>query len=357
MESLFIYLFSFSFSAIIAFILQRNHLIFENGSIVKHIGYAGLIMFFPIVLSCFRTNIGIDYNTYEILFKDIHESSLINYISNLQNYEILNKPLVEVGYFIGGDNVKGVFALYAILTLLIYELSLFNFQNKISLSISTFVLLLILYSSSLNIVRQSLAVAIIFYSVKYIARRQFISFIVLCIVATGIHSSAIVGVLFYFLYGICDKKITNKTIALVILISPLFITSALTFLPEFALFERYFEVYETDSIDISASYILKIPFIVLLIVSYNSIKKYQITPLLLGLFLLELSLLTSASIFKWAFRLSYYPMIGQILLLGMMCTGKVKNHKAYEYAICIWYSFYFYQLYYIWGRDGIFPYQ
>lgn len=354
MVSLFLYLFSFLFAALCAQIVQNKTATREKIPAWEQVIYSSFIMLAPIIIACFRYDIGIDYSIYEVKFNSIHNSSILEYYDSQGSYEYVNKPLVDLGYWITGD-IAGAFAVYAILTLVIYEMSLFNFRKDISLSIGTLILLFLLYSASLNIVRQSLSIAIVFYSIKYVINKDIKRFIVLILIATGIHSSAFIAILFYFLYS---KKGSgkNNVIKLLIVFSPLIIFTGLTVLSHFMIFERYFESYDSSNNDITASYILKLPVLILLLLSYRRLIRIDISSIFYYIYAMEWTLLFTASIFKWAFRLSYYSYIGQIILLAMASKKCFQNAWFYKVASILWFLLYFYVLFYIWERDGIFPY-
>lgn len=354
MESLFLYLFSFMLAALCAQIVENKTAAIEEIPVWKQVIYSSFIMLAPIIIACLRQDIGIDYSIYEVKFNSIHNSSLLEYYENQGSYEYLNKPLVDLGYWLT-DDIRGAFAIYAILTFVIYEMSLLNFRRDTSLSIGTLILLFLLYSASLNIVRQSLSIAIVFYSIKYVIKRDIKRFIVLILIATGIHSSAFIAILFYFLYSKKSSR-KEKIIKLLIVFSPLIIFTGLTVLSHFIIFERYFESYDTSNNDISASYVLKMPVLILLLLSYRRLKRIDISSLFYYIYVMEWTLLFTASIFKWAFRLSYYSYMGQIILLAMASKKGMQNAWFYKFASVLWFLLYFYVLFYIWGRDGIFPY-
>jgi len=68
--------------------------------------------------------------------------------------------------------------------------------------------------------RQTIAIALTtLIGFEFIVRRRFIPFLILCIIAFFIHKSAIFFIPFYFL---CEKKITTKYIAAIIIAVPLF---------------------------------------------------------------------------------------------------------------------------------------
>lgn len=355
MESVILYITAFLIATLTAQVVQKKTAKVQRCSITTQILYSCCIMLAPMALACCRYGIGIDYNIYIDVFNRIHTTSLLDYHNEIGTYEYLNKPLVELGFLLTG-NTDGVFSVYAIFTLLIYEMALLNFRKQISLPLATLLLLFLLYSASLNIVRQSLSIAVVFYSVKYVLERNIKNFLILIIIATGIHSSAFIAIFFYFLYS-KDNAIKNKIIKIAIIIAPLAIAKSLSLISEFAIFERYFAVYDTSVIDISKSYIIKLPILIILLLAFRELRKFEITSLFYSVYIMEWTLMFSASIFKWAFRLTYYSYIGQIILLSMIPKKICRNAAIYNFAVISWYLIYFYVLYYIWGRDGIFPYK
>lgn len=355
MASVILYLLVFSFAAISASFVQKKIAYVSYCPFGKQLLYAGFIMLMPIIIACWRYDIGIDYATYEKTFTTIHNLSLADYQSVIGSYEYLNKFIVDLGFCLAG-NVTGVFSAYAIATLILYEMALLNFRKYISLPTGTLILLLLLFSASLNIVRQSLSIAIIFYSMKFVIERNIKAYIILILIATGIHSSSFIAIIFYFLYS--ERfSFKNRIIRILIILSPLFFISAVSYISGFVIFERYFESYDSTETDITKSYIIKLPILLLLLLSYKQLKKSDISGFFYYMYIMEWALLFSASVFKWAFRLSYYSYIGQIILLAMASKKGIGNAWFYKSASILWYLIYFYILFYLWGRDGIFPYK
>ena len=127
-------------------------------------------------------------------------------------------------------------------------------------------------------------------------------------------------------------------------------------LQSYVLLEKYFDNYDQEGASIIESYILKLPVLIPLLLNYKTLSKNKHAKFLYYLFAIELILLSIASIYKWAFRLSYYSFIGQILLVGMLVNQKTHSSALYKPFFCIYYLLYFYLLFFVWGRDGIFPY-
>ncbi|WXT99918.1 MAG: hypothetical protein Ctma_0624 [Catillopecten margaritatus gill symbiont] len=69
------------------------------------------------------------------------------------------------------------------------------------------------YLSSFGIVRQYCAIAILFYGIKYIVQRNFYYYLAIVALAMMFHYSAIIGIVFYFLYRIeLNRFITSSLI-------------------------------------------------------------------------------------------------------------------------------------------------
>lgn len=357
MGSVILYISSFLYSAGIAFIYQQKYRLLQKQSLLQKILWSLLIMLVPIIVSSCRYGIGTDYENYITLFSNFHRSSLTTFSEDNLSLEYINKILSDIGFFLTG-NTNGVFFIYAILTLLLFEFSLINFKDYVSLPISTFVLLLLMFSMSLNIVRQALAISIVFSSLPFIAKKKPIPYFISCLVATAVHSSAFISIIFYFLYEHNNryKLIFYKLVKFAIILLPLLLSIILPLLQGFVLFKHFFENYEQEGTSIIESYAIKLPIIIMLCLNYKVLRNLKLANFLFWLFALELILLFVASKYMWAFRLSYYTFIGQILLVGMVTYRKSKNSFVYKFLSTTYYILYFYILFYVWGRDSIFPY-
>lgn len=351
MGSLLLYISAFFYSGVLASYYQNN---VKRSDSFNKICWAALIMLFPLFIGIFRYGIGIDYENYLMLFEKFHHTSWANFAEDTFSFEYINKAITDIGYFITGD-VYGVFALYLVLTLILFELSLINFKDIISLPIATIVLLLLMYSMTYNIVRQSLAVSVVFYSFKYVKENKFLLYAIGCLVATAIHSSSIIALPLFLLKE--DNGVLNsKVVRCIVLLLPLAISVLAEMFSSIFLFERYFDNYTQEETNVIVSYILKLPVLFPILLNYKYFARSSITKFICLLFFMELLLLYTASIYKWAFRLSYYSFFGQVLAVGILTKKQKINSSFYKIYFIIWYTVYFYVLFYLWGRDAIFPY-
>lgn len=140
MESLLLYLSSFLYSVLWARHYQRRDRIRPRSqSTFSQVSWAFIIMLFPIILSCYRYGIGVDYENYVSLFENFHSSTWTSFSEENLSFEYANKALSDLGFYLTGDTF-GVFGVYAVLTLVLLELALINYKDYISLPIATFIM-------------------------------------------------------------------------------------------------------------------------------------------------------------------------------------------------------------------------
>lgn len=81
------------------------------------------------------------------------------------------------------------------------------FREKINFSLSVFCFITMFYFETYNILRQWLAIAIIFFAFRYLIRSKYGLFIAFVFIAYGIHSSAIICLLFIPTHMFIMKRI------------------------------------------------------------------------------------------------------------------------------------------------------
>lgn len=197
-----------------------------------------VIGFILIFIAGFRGDFTADYNNYVNLF---------NYYNKFNFNQIFSVHFgQEIGYIIL-NKLIGIFtnnSLYIILitsTLTIY-LFLKEFK-RYSVNLWMSVLLFVTigaYYTSFNLIRQILAVAIIFSGSKYIYEKKFIKYSIYILIASLFHKTALIMIIFYF---ILNYKFNIKKL-IIILISLIF---CMNYLDKIILFiQKYFYSYYTE---------------------------------------------------------------------------------------------------------------
>ncbi|WEV22673.1 EpsG family protein [Clostridium perfringens] len=196
-----------------------------------------IIGFIIIFISGFRGNFTADYDNYVNLF---------NYYNNFNFNQIFSNNFgQEIGYVIL-NKIIGFFtknSIYIILIMSILTIYLFLKEFKrYSVNIWLSVLLFITigaYYTSFNLIRQILAVAIIFSGSKYIYKKNFIKYFIYILTASLIHKTALIMIIFYF---ILNSRFSIKKL-IIILISLIFCINYLDLIIIFI--QKYFYSYYT----------------------------------------------------------------------------------------------------------------
>src|SRR5699024_2701180 len=120
-------------------------------------------------------------------------------------------------------------------------LSFYNFMYKYSSNVIisyTLFILLYFFGTSLNLIRLFLAIAINLFSIKYLTERNFVKFLLIVLLATTFHVTAIVFLILYPFYNF--KFTTNSIIFLTgaLIFIKIFSTRILSFLLSFHVYEK-----------------------------------------------------------------------------------------------------------------------
>lgn len=262
-----------------------------------------------------------------------------------------------------------------IICLIVYKVA-YDRREKIPMYMVMVVYYTIFYSISLNLARQSLAIAIILYSIKFMENRKYIKTLLLLLLAIQFHSSAIFAVFLYFIIFVNQIKIKPKSkimiffmiicllIGIIISYEQIlyFMTFNISIIP--AKFYNYLNSkYALDTINVSAFEISFKSIWIILSIMYMSItkkdKKYNIESyfifLIIDLFMFSISFKISN-----AFRMGHYYGIPAMLLTIPVLTNVFKQDKINKIistillvAILVFYWFYSNILY---RGSGIYPY-
>ncbi|MDO5415019.1 MAG: EpsG family protein, partial [Bacillota bacterium] len=194
MVSLVIYLGCFTSSSIFGAVLQRTPMNSLNNKI-KCIILFVLTLSAPVVLSTIRYNIGTDYINYEAWFIELQNGKSVFEGEILFN--LLN---------VFADKVFGEFwAVLFLSALIIYgfiTLSLYNLRNSVSIALGIWIFNCFYFTASLNIMRQIIAVAIVLYAITKMLEKKPLVAIVMFIIATLFHTTAIISFVFIIIYYI-----------------------------------------------------------------------------------------------------------------------------------------------------------
>ena len=180
-----------------------------------------------IIVAGFRYNVGCDFMSY-VRYFDFFKYTSIHKMEFGFNF------LIEFIQLFSNNNMW-LFLLCAIIFIFFTYKAIY--QQSIDPTLSIFLLLSTTYFTTyLNGMRQLMAIAIFLYAIKYIKNRDFSKYILFIIIACMFHTSSILYIPLYFLYGI---KIKPKTQLIILLICFVLKSSIFKILNNIFLLSRY----------------------------------------------------------------------------------------------------------------------
>lgn len=117
--------------------------------------------------------------------------------------------LVRITMWITNSPVV-VFFLISLATNALIIIRLWEFRDSASFSYMTFLYITLFYIGTMNTIRQYLAVAILFYATRYLEKQHYLLFIIGLVLATSIHTTAIMGIAFLFVYYWINASRNNR---------------------------------------------------------------------------------------------------------------------------------------------------
>lgn len=291
----------------------------------------------------------------------------VNYYTMVFNND-RGMPSIEIGFDLLFGISKALFSNYNVCLFFIElfiiclsTLAICRASDKTRNAICLCIIFLANYfSPAFNIVRQMCAVAIVLVALTYLEENKILKFCLLILLATSFHTAAIICFSFLLIYycGINKSKwlrsITVIVMICIFILEPLIyermITSEL-----FAQYRYYANQAGVSSYLVFLIY--KIPIIILILISLKRLlRARKMNFVYLVLVLCEiLSILLSLRT-EWGFRIMYYFMGGEMMLVSQVPDLHKGKCKVYKNIIIGYYLFYFVYLTYFRGLDGIYPY-
>lgn len=255
-----------------------------------------------------------------------------------------------------------VFLAIAIATNSLIILRLWDFRTTASFAYMSFFYIAVFYIGTMNVARQYLAVAIMFFATRLLEQKRYVLFVVVLMAATTIHTTALMGIVCPFVYlwwNIEKKKRIYLGIAAVVLIPAAFML-VVNYTSD------HIENYFSNSIDnVNVTYVYRLVCFLLAILliwmSDNNIRKqsrkssylHSRNPIPLFAFM---GLLASSAgmFFEYLERIGYY-----FALFEAVFWGTAIRKKAWGWLYFLMptvYALYVFGYELVFNGSGIFPF-
>lgn len=183
------------------FVCQKQALTTYGTTRRQALSWVCLIAVFNILflLSALRGEVGNDYKTYAIT---CHEVWVNGYVVTEPGFNLLVKLVYTI---LGHENYIAVFAIFAFATVAVFLKTFYKDSDSFFLSMFLFMTLGI-YFRTFNTVRYYLILAVALFSIRYVAQKQHVKFVLLIVAASFFHKSVLVVVPLYLIAFYLKKK-------------------------------------------------------------------------------------------------------------------------------------------------------
>lgn len=223
-----------------------------------------------VVVSSIRYGVGTDYETYKKAFEEFYCQGKNPYWLNFEwGFIMLNKGVALIS-----DNIQSLLALSAIITMAFFVKTYRDNSNDQLFSLFLFVTLYF-YATSFNIVRQSIALAIVFWGTKDLMYKKPKSYFMKVVVASLFHTSALIMIPFYFV-GVREVKFKLYLFGGICAMVSIFFYSRLMsilvkFVPQYAIYIDY----KSDSSILNFIFLILNLFLLIIVWRGKETLQYQ----------------------------------------------------------------------------------
>lgn len=174
-----------------------------------------LILLLSVVSGLRNYTVGTDSERYtHIFFNYGHWYDTIEY-----GFELYVSSLMKVWY-----NPSFVFMVTSLITNTLFVIGFWKFRDRISFPFSVFSYCIYIYFLTFSGVRQWLAVSIVFYGSTLLIKKKYKLFIIITLLTSFIHSSAVVGLIILGVVLFYKYKLNNTIVSKILILSPILVT-------------------------------------------------------------------------------------------------------------------------------------
>lgn len=310
--------------------------------------------------------VGIDTMLYKYGVEYFHETGTVSWKYSFSlGYGLFSNAVLTVC-----EDYSFLLFVEAAITNILIVARFWDFRNQASLTMMMFVYICTTYFMTMNIICQHLAVAVVFYFSRYIDRGKPTPFFIAVVLASCIHLSAAVGILFWAVRLLNFKNVSPArffvqflaiclVVFIVFFIGPMF----------FARYSGYNNSERASSVGLMVFAQIFVFLFALLTCGYFSKGNHQDKQNIrvvfkknvpYGLLLYSIGILLSAAsyIIDNAGRIAYYFLIYGPVCFGVMTKGSSKRRNRFfcSLTLLVWFALYAIYSFFLTDRLGIIPY-
>lgn len=203
---------------------------------------------------------------------------------------------------------------------------LWSYREKINFELALLIYSLYYYAMTLSGMRQWIAVAIVFWSSKYILENKYIKYTLMLLVATLFHNTAIISLGVILLHLINKGKYNkNKLLISLLIFPPLFIVILLFFEFQFSLFSQYSSYLNELQFQSGSGFTLWIRVIFAITIfflidkqKFKDFEEYNFFKFNYIIYIFGLLLIIPGYYIENLNRLAFYYSINELVVFGVL---------------------------------------
>lgn len=306
-----------------------------------------------ILISGFRYDVGMDYPIYEDMYNKIINGQSVR---GEWGFVAICKLCISIG-----GNAQLMFFIFAIATILLFYKSYRLFSPNVIMSLTIFLCLGQLYLNTFNIVRQSLAIAIFAYSIKYIVNKNPFKYFIAIFIASLFHTTALILAPLYFVLRVKWSKLIKVVFLAVLASSSGIIINIIQNSPYevYLRFERYTHSASIINILYLGLGLLIILYESKLMATYKDRNVFiNLNLICTGLFILYF-IFSGTPLVMVVTRMNYYFLgVYAIIFARVICDLKIRTNKVLAESLLyiVLFALYIRNTVFVGGGDNIIPY-
>jgi hypothetical protein len=361
------YIITFSLSVLFFFIAEK--FLSRKGMVLGFIFSLIAILVPSIVAACRDLEIGRDTSNYVLAaFKTAQLSESLEIFLSHSSLEPLYNCLTYTISLFTTNIAWLLFSIQFIIVLLVY-LSVYKLRQYAPIWFFMFIYLFVFYNPSLNITRQTLAMAFCLYSFSFLIEHKLLKSFIVFLPAIGFHSTAFIYLSVYLIFYFVKKVKNTREIRLyqifgiIISISIIsYLSNIIDILISTGILSDKFYTYASDdrwgsSFPIkSFVYSVFIFFILNRVSSKKQIKDYLLFRML---FLISIIFCFAGLVSTIAERGGWYFLFLSILIIPIVLYDHKKIRKPYIRIfpfILLFFLFYWYMAIVVMNLSDTYPY-
>lgn len=211
--------------------------------------------------------------------------------------------------------------IFAVITNALIVLRLWDLKDQISFTVAIFAYYTVFYMTSLNLTRQFISVAIVFYATRYLLQGKNIRYLISVFVASLFHTTALLGVVYVY-FNVFNWRELSKRHKWFLVVACFLMPIALILVYRNLVY--YSSYLDKQSVDVGLMTIIKTVLLIVTIVFYDKSKTENVEGVaktmrfVICAYVIGLALTSLGYVFRFVDRMGLYFYVYEAVYIGYL---------------------------------------